>query len=186
MKDSQIVDLYWHRDEHAIRETDIKYGAYCFTVAARILSDRGDAEECVNDTWLRAWNTIPPQKPVCLRMFLAKITRNLSFDKYKSRTAAKRGGGLLTTAFEELEECIPDHSDRSLDFQQQELADSIHFFLSSLPERERDVFLRRYFFMENISEIAKRFHLKESNVSVILSRTRAKLKSYLEKEGYSI
>ena len=92
MKDSQIVDLYWQRDEHAIRETDAKYGAYCFTVADRILSDSGDAEECVNDTWLRAWNTIPPQRPVCLRMFLAKITRNLAFDKYKSKTAVKRGG----------------------------------------------------------------------------------------------
>ena len=181
MKDSQIVDLYWQRDEHAIRETDAKYGAYCFTVADRILSDSGDAEECVNDTWLRAWNTIPPQRPVCLRMFLAKITRNLAFDKYKSKTAVKRGGGILTTAFEELEECIPD---RSFDFSQKELAESIRFFLSSLPERERDVFLRRYFFTENISEIAKRFHLKESHVSVILSRTRTKLKSYLEKEGY--
>lgn len=186
MNDEQIVELYWRRNENAIQETSTKYGSYCFTIANRILSNREDSEECVNDTLVKAWNSIPPQRPDFLRMFLARITRNLAFDLLKSHTAGKRGGGSIAVAFEELEDCIESSSDVETECELKDLTDSLNRFLSSLARRECDVFLRRYFFMESIPEIAQRYSLKESNVLVVLSRTRQKLKRYLIKEGYEV
>ena len=121
MEDGQIIDLYWQRNTDAITETDIKYGAYCFTIAHNILNSREDSEECVNDTWLRAWNAMPPRKPDRLQMFLAKITRNLSFNRYNARTADKRGGGEIVLVLDELAECLASESDTESAYRLKEL-----------------------------------------------------------------
>lgn len=184
MEDSKIVELYLEKNENAIRETDSKYGAYCFTIADNILHDREDSEECVNDTWLKTWNSIPPHKPTRLRMFLAKITRNLSFNRFNSRTAAKRGGGEIVLVLDELAECIACESDITSEYEARELGQCVRRFVRSLPEREGNIFVRRYFFTEAISEIADRYDLSENNVAVILSRTRKKLKNDLIREGF--
>ena len=186
MDDRMILALYNRRDEQAIAETSRKYGEYCFTVANRILADEQDSEECVNDTWLRAWNAIPPAMPGCLRLFLAKITRNLAFDRYKAANRQKRGDGELTIALEELSECLPDGSSVELQVEEKELVRSINRFLRSIGERECNLFVRRYFYAEPVKDIALRFGLKEGNVQKILSRTRVKLRNYLESEGYAV
>lgn len=186
MEDQQIIELYWSRDESAIGETDQKYGPYCFSVARRIVNTQEDAEECVVDTWLRAWNTMPPQRPGRLRVFLGKITRNLSFDRYRADTAEKRGGGELPMALSELEPCVADTISVESELERRELEACIGRFLFGLPERERNVFLRRYFYVESTGEIARRYGLKEGNVAVILSRTRTKLRKHLEQEGYVV
>lgn len=186
MLDTEILDLYWQRDESAILETDRKYGPYCRAIALGILHAPEDAEECLNDTWLRAWNAIPPQRPRRLRPFLAKITRNLSFDRYKARHAQKRGQGELPLILEELESCIPpgpSPEDRVLE---KELESAIDRFVRSLPVKACNVFVRRYFFAESVSEIAKRYRMTENNVTVTLSRTRRQLRQHLEQEGYTL
>ncbi|MBQ9120166.1 MAG: sigma-70 family RNA polymerase sigma factor [Lachnospiraceae bacterium] len=184
MEDNQIVELYWQRNEAAIKETDNKYGAYCFHIADNILDNKEDAEECVNDTWLHAWNGIPPQKPKRLRMFLAKITRNLSFNCFNARNAKKRGGGEIALVLEELSECLAGQADVEGAYEAKELGQSIRSFVWVLPEREGNVFVRRYFFTESVAAIAKRYALSENNVMVILSRTRKRVKAHLAKEGY--
>lgn len=186
VEDDQIVELFWQRNERAIQKTDEKYGSYCYTIAKQILGNHQDSEECVNDTWLRAWNGIPPQRPSILRQFLAKITRNLAFDRYKAKKTAKRGGGVLEEVWEELEECIHVGSDVEEEILGKELEESIRCFVQTLSNRESDIFVRRYFYVDSTDAIAKRYSLKESNVLMILSRTRKKLRSYLEKEGYLI
>lgn len=184
MEDSQIVELYWQKNADAITETNSKYGAYCFTIANNILHSREDAEECVNDTWLNAWNAIPPQKPGNLQMFLAKITRNLSCNRFNARAAAKRGGGEFAYVLDELAECLVSESDVESTYESRELGQSIRRFVRELPERDGNVFVRRYFFIEPVAAIAKRYGLTKNNVLVILSRTRKKLRTYLMKEGY--
>lgn len=184
MDDKSIVELYWRRDPEAISETGRKYGSYCYTVADNILHSHEDSEECVNDTWLRAWDSIPPQQPSVLRMFLAKITRSIAFNHYNARTAEKRGGGQVTSVLDELAECIAGSSDVHTEYEAAELCRSINRFAHSLPEKECNIFLRRYFFNDSISEIAKRYRLSENNVMVILSRTRKKLKILLTEEGF--
>lgn len=184
MEDHQIIDLYWQRDPDAIKETAGKYGAYCFAIAENILCSPEDSEECVNDTWLNAWNAIPPQKPLHLRMFLAKITRNLSLNRFRSRSAEKRGGGQMALVLDELSECLPGKADVQSEYEAKELGQCIRLFVRSLPERDGNVFLRRYFFTEDISEIAKRYRLTGNNVMVILSRVRKKLKTHLIEEGF--
>lgn len=185
MEDNQIVELYWKRDEKAISETGQKYGAYCRSIAYNIINNNEDSEECVNDTWLKAWDSIPPQKPSNLRLFLAKITRNLSYNRYNSNIAKKRGGGEISVVLDELADCLTDEkSDVEQEFIGKELRESVNTFVRSLPERERDVFVRRYFFIDTVEEIAKRYGLTENNTMVILSRTRKLLKEKLKKEGY--
>lgn len=184
MTDNQIIALYWRRSETAISETADKYGAYCRTVADHILHSREDSEECVNDTWLRAWNAIPPQRPARLRMFLAKITRNLAFDKFKAQTAGKRGGGEVELILDELSECVSAGGDAEGQFLAQELEETINRFVHTLPKRDCSIFVRRYFFAESIEAIAKKYGLSANNVTVILSRTRQKLKAHLKEEGY--
>ncbi len=184
MTDEQIIGMYYDRREEAIKETETRYGKYCLRVADAILKNREDAEECVNDTWLRAWNAIPPAYPKCLRMFLARITRNLSFNRYQLKHTAKRGGGEIEAVLEELEECVADSADIEGQIMAKELGQSITHFVYGLSEREGNVFVRRYFFMEGVAEIAKKYGLKENHVSVILSRTRKALKEHLKKEGY--
>ena len=184
MEDSQIVDLYWQKDANAIKESDTKYGAYCFAIADNILRNNEDSEECVNDTWLHAWNAMPPQKPSKLRLFLAKITRNLSFNRFNARSAQKRGSGELVLVLDELNECIAVTGSAEQEYEAKELEQCIRLFVRALPDRERNVFVRRYFFTEPVAEIAKRYGLTDNNVMVILSRTRKKLKTHLVKEGF--
>ncbi len=183
MNDQQIVDLYWNRDPEAIQETSKKYGAYCFSIANNILHNQEDAEECVNDTWLKTWNAIPPQRPAIFQMFLAKITRNISFDYFLARSAQKRGGGEIHLVLDELAECIPSYSDVASEYECKELGQVIRNYVNSLPIRDRNIFLRRYFFTDSVADIALRYGLSENNVMVILSRIRKKLKYYLQKEG---
>lgn len=183
MEDNRIIELYWNREADAIKETSNKYGAYCFSIANHILHSQEDAEECVNDTWLRAWNAMPPHKPKKLQMFLAKITRNLSFDCFHTRIAQKRGGGEIDLVLDELAECLASESDVAMEYEYKELGRFIRQFVNRLPVRERNIFLRRYFFTDPVADISARFGLSENNVMVILSRTRKKLKDYLQKEG---
>lgn len=184
LEDDQIVELYWQKDADAIAETANKYGTYCFTIADNILHCAEDSEECVNDTWLHTWNAIPPQKPKVLRMFLAKITRNLSFNRFKARCVEKRGGDEIILVLDELGECIAGGSDVEAAYEAAELEQCICRFVRTLPKRERNVFVRRYFFTEPMSAIAERYDLTVNNITVILSRTRKKLKHNLMKEGY--
>lgn len=184
MDDLQIVELYWQRNESAITETDSKYGAYCFAIAHNILHNKEDSDECINDTWLNAWNAMPPHRPGRLRMFLAKITRNLSFNRYHASRAEKRGGGELPLVLEELAECLASETDVENDLVLKELGECIRLFVRALPERDASVFLRRYFFTEPVWEIAKRYGMTENHVMVILHRIRKKLKAHLIKEGY--
>jgi len=184
MEDHQIVELYFQRNTDAIKETDSKYGSYCFAIADNILHNKEDSEECVNDTWFSAWNAMPPGRPTVLRMFLAKITRNLSFNRFESRNAEKRGGGEILLVLDELAECIADESDTENEYIAKELEECIRLFVRKLPERDGNVFVRRYFFAEPVSMIAKRYHMTDNHVMVALSRTRKKLKVHLEKEGY--
>lgn len=184
MEDSQILALYWEKDPEAISATADKYGAYCSAIAKNILRHAEDVEECVNDTWLHAWNAIPPQRPKVLRMFLAKITRNLSFDRLNAQKAQKRGEGEIVLVLDELAECLGGGTDTEEEYAAKELGQCIGRFVRALPERDGNIFVRRYFFAEFIADIAKRYGLSESHVTVILSRTRKKLKAHLLKEGY--
>lgn len=184
MEDAQIVELYWQKNADAISETANKYGAYCFTIANNILHSAEDSEECVNDTWLHAWNAMPPQRPNVLRMFLAKITRNLSFNRFNARSTEKRGSGEIALVLDELSECLASEADVEAVYEATELEQCIQRFVRSLSERDRNVFVRRYFFTEPVASIAARYDLTANNIMVILSRTRKKLKLELNKEGY--
>lgn len=184
MEDHQIIDLFWQKNAAAISESARKYGAYCFAIADHILHNTEDSEECVNDTWLHAWNAIPPQRPHVLRMFLAKITRNLSLDRLTARNAQKRGGGEIALVLDELGECLGNGTNTEASYEAKELRQSIQRFVRTLPERDGNVLVRRYFFAEPTADIAARYSLTENHVMVILSRTRKKLKAHLLKEGY--
>lgn len=183
LRDEEIIDLYWGRKEEAIFHTQQNYGNYCFSIANHILKNREDSDECVNDTWLRAWNAIPPNRPVRLGIFLGTITRNLSFDKWKRRNAAKRGNGEMDQVIEELEECIPSGQSTEDIVEAAELERMINLFLHTLPERDCNVFLRRYWYAEEYAEIAKRYHMKLNSVKTSVFRTRGKLRNFLEQEG---
>ena len=183
MKDTEIIDLYWTRQERAITETQESYGKYCYSIAYHILHEREDSEECVNDTWLRAWNTIPPTRPARLSLFLGTITRNLSFDRWKRKHAAKRGSGEMDVVLDELAECVPDKSSTEEIVEERELQRQINQFLGTLREKDRNIFLRRYWYAEEYSEIARRYGLNLNTVKTTLFRVRGKLKAYLEQEG---
>ena len=186
MEDSAIIDLYWAREERALTESDSKYGGMCRTIAFNILHDRWDSEECVNDTWLRAWNTMPPQRPGVLSAFLSRITRNLSLDRYKAARAAKRGGSQVEVALHELEGCLPDRRRPDEELEARETAALISAFLRAQPDLDRRLFVRRYFHLESIAALGRRFGLTESQIKSRLHRTRQKLKSALAKEGIPV
>ena len=186
MEDEEIIELYWKRDEQAVHETQRAYGDYCRRVACGILNDPQDVEEVLADTWLHAWNSIPPQKPKFLKLYLAKIARNLAFSAFRSRSAAKRGGNAVFVALDELGECVSSPCSAESHYDAQELGETINAFLRTASDKERMVFVRRYFFLDEIPQIARRYSLTETNVRMILSRTRSKLKKYLIQEGYDL
>ena len=183
MEDSQIVQLYWDRNQNAINETAIKYGKYCTTIAKNILVSHEDAEECVNDTYMNAWNSIPPERPKVLRAFLGKITRNLAFNKYKHEHAGKRGGGEMSVVLDELAECISGRDSVEDEVVSKELAKEIENFLASLSETKRRIFVCRYWYADSVAKIAKQYGMKENAVSMMLSRLRKGLQTYLEERG---
>ena len=183
IQDAEIIELYIKRDERAISETANKYGAYCETIAYNILLDSFDAEECVNDTYLRTWNSIPPTLPRILSAFLAKITRNLAIDKYKKKRAQKRSS--YEESLDELSECVGGR-DISEDIEISAIGSAISSFLYTESEMSRRIFVRRYFFEDSIEEIAKKHRMSLSSVKTTLHRTRARLAKYLEKEGIFI
>ena len=184
MTDEKIIQLYFSRDEKAIEETTIKYGSYCYKIANNILKNRQDSEECLNDTWMQTWDTIPPIQPVYFNLFLAKIVRNLSFNKYRNKYAQKRGRGEVALVLEELEECLAGHLDVEALYIAEELQATINKFVRALPEGEGNVFIRRYFYSDSIKDISVRYRISENNIRVMLNRTRNKLRDRLEKEGY--
>ena len=183
MEDSQIVELYWARSERAISETSSKYGKYCYSISYRILVNIEDAGECVNDTYLGAWNSMPPHRPLVLSTFLGKITRRVSINRWKQNSRDKRGAGEITLALDELSDCIPSPMDMESMIESKELGKIVNTFLSTLPGTERDVFLCRYWFLASISEISQRFNFSQSKTKSMLFRTRGKLYQYLQKEG---
>jgi RNA polymerase sigma-70 factor (ECF subfamily) len=184
MDDEWIVQLYWDRSENAIAETDRKYGSYCNSIAYGILRDKEDAEESVSDTYMDVWNAIPPHRPSVLSTFLGKITRRISIDRWRSKHRGKRGGGEVTLALEELEQCISGGKSPEQEIEKKLLAETINCFLDELPIQERRVFLARYWYMDSIREIASHFQFSQSKVMSMLFRTRNKLRQHLEKEGY--
>lgn len=183
MEDSEIIELYWNRSEQAIKETTRKYGGYCRSIAEHILKNQEDSEECVNDTYLRAWNSIPPERPMYLRAWLGRITRNLSFDRYKMGKTQKRGGKETVLLLSELEDCIPSALDVEQTWENEQIAKLISSFLREQPMEKRVIFVRRYYYGDSILEISGRFSMGESKIKSILFRLRKSLKAYLEKEG---
>ena len=186
MEDREIVDLYWARNSNAIKETASKYGAYCKTIAKNILGNHEDAEECVNDTYLQAWNSIPPHRPDSLSAYLGKITRNLSFDRFRHNRADKRGNGETELVLDELGECVSGADSVEREVAEIELIGAINAFLASLPAKKRQLFVCRYWYADDIKDIAERFEMTENNVSVALCRIRARLRSYLLKSGIEL
>lgn len=185
MEDKKIIELYENRSEEAITQTKAKYGAYCLSIAMRILQNREDATECENDTYLKAWHTIPPKKPNPLSSYLGTITRNLSLDRLRRKNALKRSQSVWTS-FEELEECIPSGKSIQEDLEAKELAEHLSTFLHNLPKPECNVFLNRYWYFLSIKEISEKYGFTQSKVKMMLSRTRRKLSDYLSKEGFFI
>lgn len=183
MEDKEILNLYFSRSESAISETAKKYGTYCLRIANNILHNTEDSEECVNDTYMRAWNAIPPHHPMKLRTFLGKITRNLSLNRYQTYQTQKRGIGQVPLALEELAECIPAHETVEQAIGTLTLTELLNNFLADLPSEPRKIFMRRYWYFHTTKEIAKDFGISEGKVKVSLSRSRSKLKKYLEEEG---
>lgn len=181
MEDRQIMDLFWRRDHGAIPAVQEKYGGRLLGLAQRLVGSREDAEECVNDAYLKVWNAIPPERPQCLYAYLAKVCRNLALDRLDWRNAQKRKAEVVSLTLE-LETCIPD-SRREQHLSGQALGAVLTAFLQKLPEEQRLLFLRRYWYGDSIQEIAMRYGLGESKVKTSLMRTRNRLRKYLEKEG---
>ena len=183
MDDKAILDLYWSRSEKAISETDTKYGAYCFTIAYNILNNREDSEESVSDTWLAAWNSMPPKRPAVLSAFLGKITRYISLDHWKKRSRLKRGGGEVELCLEELGDCVSGRESAEDALIRKETLAAVNHFLGSLSETERKVFLCRYWYLDSVQDIAEHFGFSPNRTSVLLRRVRQKLNAHLTKEG---
>lgn len=183
MEDQGIIALFFKRSEQAIEETDKKYGGYCYSIAYNILSNREDSEESVSDTYMAAWNTIPPQSPCLLSTFLGKITRYISIDRWRKRSAKRRGGGEILLTLDELDECVAAGSVEA-EFSKKELTRILNDFLSSLSETERNIFLCRYWYMDSIQTIADLSGFSQSKVASMLHRLRGRLRKVLDQEGY--
>ena len=186
MEDTAIIDLYWLRSEDAIRETAAKYGAYCRSIARGLLANAQDEEECVSDTWIRAWNAMPDERPNRLKLFLGKITRRLACDVLRSRTAQKRGGGQTALALDELSEVVSGGETPEGAMDRQALRAALDGFLAGLPERSRSLFLRRYWYLDSVEQLAKRFGMSKTQATTTLHRLRQKLRAHLEQEGFDL
>ena len=186
MDDARIVQLYFDRDEQAIPTTADKYGNYCTSIANNILGNHEDAEECVNDTYLNTWNAIPPHRPKMLSTFLGKIVRNLALNRYKHNTAKKRGGGEFQSVLDELGDCVSGRDDVEQAYEYTELVAAINTFLSTLSTKKRNIFVRRYWYADSISDIAARYNMTYAAVSMELNRLRTKLHNYLTERGYEL
>lgn len=183
MEDDQIIDLYWARSERAIAETENKYGRYCHTIAYNILRNDQDAEECLNDTYIKAWNVMPPQRPNHLAAFLGRITRNLSLDRYRMNRAGKRAPGQLPLVLSELEDCIPAEESVEKIIDDMALTESLERFLYALPRLKRNIFIRRYWYLSSIKEIAQGYGMSESKTTSMLHRLRLQLKTHLREDN---
>lgn len=183
MEDNQIIQLYFDRAEQAIRETDTKYGGYCYSIAWNILSSAEDAEESVSDTYLAAWNAMPPRRPRVLSAFLGKITRNIALDRWRKYRAFKRGGGQIELALEELGECVSGEESVENALIRREILAGIDRFLESLTQTERMVFLCRYWYLDSTEEIAEKSGFTVSKVKSMLLRIRRRLYARLQEEG---
>ncbi len=186
MEDAAIVELYWQRSDRAIAETERKYGAYCHKIAYNICENLLDAEECVSDTWLAAWNAMPDQRPRFLDRFLACLTRNAAIGRYREQHRQKRGGGETALALDELSECLADGRDLDEELERRELERLIGAFVAELKETEQLVFTARYFYLTPVAEIARKLAMSESRVKSLLFRLRGRLRQRLEKEGYAV
>ena len=183
MEDVEIINLLWQREEMGLLELERKYRAYCNAIAMNILQSAEDAEECVSDTWMKIWNSIPPNRPESLKLYAARIMRNLAFNRYRDARAERRGGGQPCAQLKELSECISEQSvDEALN--RWELNRIIQTFLAGLHTQKRNIFIRRYYYADDISEIASRYGLTENHTCVVLCRVRKQLKKVLEEEGY--
>ena len=183
MEDAAIVDLYWQRSDMAIAATDEKYGTLCRSLSHNILASREDAEECVNDTWFRAWNAMPTERPHVLATFLGRITRNMAISLFRSKSRVKRGGGELPLALDELNDCIPSDLDVARSYEIKEFQQAVGSFVASLAETDQKVFVARYWYMTPVKEIARRLSLSESKTKSILFRLRNQLRDTLKEEG---
>lgn len=183
MEDKAIIDLYFARSERAITETSRKYGSFCYSIAYNILSNREDSEESVNDTFLAAWNNIPPRHPAVLGSFLGKMTRYISLNRWKRDRAQKRGGGSVELALEELEGCLSAGDETVGAYTRKEITRCVNRVLEGLPQTERQVFLCRYWYLDPVETICRNFGFSESKVKSMLHRTRRKLRRVLEEEG---
>ena len=186
MNDSQIVALFFDRDQRAIEETAAKYGSYCYSIVRNILQSREDSEEAVSDTYLALWATIPPHRPVVLRTFLGKIARRTALKRWEHLHTQKRGGGEVALALEELSEYLSDGTTLESRMETAELTRMLNEFLRKLPKEERQVFVSRYWYLDPIADIAARFGFSQSKVKSMLSRTRMKLRATLSKEGITL
>lgn len=186
MEDEKIVALYWARDDRAIDESRQKYEPYCLSIARRILRVEQDAEESVNDTWLGAWNAMPPHRPAVLATFLGKLTRRIALKRWEAARAQKRGGDTVALALEELGECVDGSGDVQQVVEATALAECISRFVMALPELERRVFLCRYWYLESVAEIGIRFGWSAGRVKSMLHRTRKRLRETLEQEGFTV
>lgn len=182
MTDSEIVELFFDRNEQAINDTVAKYESYCKSIAFGILKNNEDAMEAVNDTWMSVWNCIPPHRPLVLRTFLGKLTRRAALNIWRTSQTKKRGGDKIIQALDELEECIASNKTIDSELSNKELGNAINSFLDTLPEQEQKVFVCRYWYLDSISEIARNFSYSESKVKSMLHRTRRKMAKYLEAE----
>lgn len=186
MEDEKIIELYWSRNEEALVQTNRKYGSFCYGIAHNILKNEEDAEECVNDTYLGAWKSMPPRRPERLSTYLGKITRNLSLNRFKQYNARKRRHGQTELVLSELEDCIPSETSVEQIVEEKVLVKSINQFLWEQPEQKRNIFISRYWFLYPIRDIAKNYSISESKTASLLFRMRNELKIYLEQEGITL
>ena len=186
MDDQEIIARFFARDEEGLTAARARYEPYCAAVARNLLTDPRDQEECLSDTWLRAWNAIPPQRPRSLGAFLAKITRNLAINRLRDGNAQRRGGGQVPLALEELGECLPAPGRPEDHLEERETADLISRFLREQPQLDRVLFLRRYWYLDSVAALAERFSMNENTVKSRLHRTRLRLKEVLLREGVAV
>ena len=184
LEDYKIVDMYWARTEDAIRQTDIKYGRMLTGISSALVPTVQDAEECVSDTYVAAWNSMPDERPIYLGAFLSKIVRRISVDKYRREHSQKRGGA--DNLIDELTECIPAETDLQTEYDNRRLAELLNVFLRSLDEQKRTIFVRRYFFSDSVLAISQMLGISEGKTKTVLHRTRNELRKFLEGEGVAI